>query len=120
MAFHFKSLIAAAAIGGGLAGCADISADAGTETIILANKAITIQNNTGQTMIRFFGSPTISNNWEEDIFGVGVLAAGDTQIIDFTDGRETCEYDLRADLRDGTSLVMNNIDVCEAEVIAFP
>ena len=51
MAFHFKSLIAASIIGTGLAGCADVtSGGGGSQAVVVANKVVTIRNNTGRTI----------------------------------------------------------------------
>jgi hypothetical protein len=119
MAFHFKTLIAAGIVTAGLAGCADVSGG-GSQAVILANKVVTINNNTGRTIWRFYGSPTTTNNWEEDILGSEVFPAGTSRNIDFADGRTSCGYDMRAEFQDGTSIVKNSIDVCTVSTVSFP
>ncbi len=121
MAFHFKSLIAAGIIGTGLAGCADVSSNGGgSQVVIAANKVVNIQNNTGRTIWRFYGSPTSTNSWEEDILGSTVLPAGQSRNVDFADGRTSCGYDMKAEFQDGTSIVKNSIDVCTVSGVSFP
>ncbi|MCK0120215.1 MAG: hypothetical protein ABJO29_05145 [Yoonia sp.] len=121
MAFHFKSLVAAGIVAGGLAGCADVSSGGGgSQAVILANKVVTVSNNTGRTIWRFYGSPTTTNSWEEDILGSEVFPAGTSRNIDFADGRTSCGYDMRAEFQDGTSIVKNNIDVCTVSLVSFP
>lgn len=121
MAFHFKSIVAAAVMGTGMAGCADVaSTGGGSQAVIVANKVVTIQNNTGRTIWRFYGSPTTTNSWEEDILGSSVFPAGTSRNIDFADGRTACGYDMKAEFQDGTSIVKNNIDVCTVSVVSFP
>ena len=121
MAFHFKSIIAATVIGAGLAGCADVSSGGGgSQAVIVANKVVTIQNNTGRTIWRFYGSPQTTNSWEADILGSDILPAGRSQVIDFADGRTSCGYDMKAEFQDGTSIIKNGIDVCTVSVVSFP
>lgn len=119
MAFHFKSLVAAGIIGTGLIGCADVSGGS-SQAVIAANKVVTIQNNTGRTIWRFYGSPTTTNNWEEDILGTTVFPSGSSRNIDFADGRTSCGYDMKAEFQDGSSIVKNSIDVCTVSVVSFP
>lgn len=122
MAIRFKSIIAAAVMGTGLAACADVttSSGGGSQAVIVANKVVTVRNNTGRTIWRFYGSPTTTNSWEENILGSEVFPAGTARNIDFADGRTSCGYDMRAEFQDGTAIVKNSIDVCTVSSVSFP
>jgi hypothetical protein len=120
MPFHLKSIVAAAFLGVGLAGCAEVGSSGDGQAVIVANKVVTVQNNTGRLIYRFYGSPTTTNSWEEDILGEKVFPAGTSLNVDFADGRTACGYDMRAEFQDGTEIVKNGIDVCSVSSVSFP
>lgn len=120
MAFQFKSIVAAGVMGASLAACAEVTNNGGSQAVIVANKVVTVQNNTGRLIYRFFGSPTTTNSWEEDILGERVFPAGTSLNVDFADGRASCGYDMRAVFEDGTEIVKNSIDVCAVSFVSFP
>ena len=117
MTFHFKSLALAAIAATTLAACEPTTT---TTAVIAANKNVQIQNNTGRTIWRFYGSPVNVNSWEEDILGSNVLPAGNRVNINFADGRTICNYDMRAEFQDGTAIVKRNINVCRVSAVSFP
>lgn len=118
MSFHFKSLAATAVLGLSLAGCVDDSASNGTSTVSL-NRNVLIVNQTGQTIWRFYGSRITTNSWEEDILGSTVLSNGESINIDFDDGTGSCVFDMKAEFRDGSSIVQNEVNVCTAAAVTF-
>ena len=118
MSFHFKTLACAAVATLALAACEPVTTT--TTTVISPNKNVIIRNNTGRTIWRFYGSPVNVNGWEEDILGSNTLAAGSALNVDFTDGRSICNYDMKAEFQDGSSLVKNNINVCTVSSVSFP
>lgn len=120
MAFQFRSIIAVAVMGAGLAACAEVTSSDGSQAVIVANKVVTLHNNTGRLIYRFYGSPTTTNSWEEDILGARVFPAGTSLNVDFADGRTSCGYDMRAEFEDGTAIVKNGIDVCAVSSVSFP
>ena len=77
------------------------------------DRRVRIINDTGYTMVRFYGSNKGSNSWEEDILGNQVLPSGSSVSIDFNDGTGYCVFDFRAIFSDGDELVRNGINVCE-------
>jgi hypothetical protein len=117
MAFHFKSLALAAIAATTLAACQPTTT---TTAVIAANKNVLIQNNTGRTIWRFYGSPVNVNSWEEDILGSNILPAGRSVNVNFADGRTICNYDMRAEFQDGTALVRRNVNVCRVSSVSFP
>lgn len=56
--------------------------------------ALTITNGTRSTVETFYASPTGVSDWEEDLFGPGVLAPGDSITVRFSDARGVCDYDM--------------------------
>ncbi len=118
MTFHFKSLAIAAIAATTLAACEPVPTT--TTTVIAANKNVVIQNNTGRTIWRFYGSPVNVNSWEEDILGANTLPSGRSVNVNFADGRRICNYDMRAQFQDGTALVRRNVNVCRVSSVSFP
>ena len=118
MSFHFKGAVMAAVAAVSLGAC--VPETTTTTTVISPNKNVLIQNNTGRTIWRFYGSPVNVNSWEEDILGANVLPAGRSVNINFSDGRSICNYDMKAEFQDGSSIVKNNINVCAVSVVSFP
>lgn len=55
----------------------------------------TLINATSGTLTEFYTSPTEVENWEQDVFGKGVLPPGHQVEITIADGREVCDYDMR-------------------------
>lgn len=77
------------------------------------NRQVTIHNETGWTMLRFFASDSRTTSWEEDILGDDVLANGDSLRINIDDGSGACVYDFKAEFTNGQTLVRNRINVCQ-------
>lgn len=119
MTFHFKSFALAAIAATTLAACEPTTTST-TTSIIAADKNVLIQNNTGRTIYRFYGSPVNVNNWEEDILGANVLPSGSSVNVNFADGRTICNYDMRAEYTDGSAIVKRNINVCRVSSVSFP
>jgi hypothetical protein len=121
MGFHFRPFVMVVSVALGLAGCVDKVPDpGGTQPVKLSARNVLIVNNAGQAVWGFYGSPVTTNIWEEDILGANILPAGQSVNIDFADGRTTCDYDMKAEFQDGTSIVKTNIDVCTVSSVSFP
>lgn len=78
-----------------------------------ANRKVRIINDTGYSIVRFYGSNKGTNSWEEDILGSSVLPSGSSVMIDFDDGTGYCIFDFRAIFEDGDDLVRKGVNVCE-------
>jgi hypothetical protein len=77
------------------------------------DRRVRIVNNTGFTIVRFYGSNKGSKSWEEDILGADVLGPGQSVNINFDDGTGYCKFDFKAVFNDGEELVSKNINICE-------
>lgn len=115
MAIHFKSLALAAAVALGASGCVEPTYTSSSGL----NRNVLIINNTGQTIWRFYGSRTSTNSWEEDILGSSILSNGSSVNIDFNDGTGACMFDLKAEFRNGGSIVQPNVNVCSVSSVTF-
>ena len=118
MAIHFKTFATATAVTLALTACTDTTTSGGNVTSGL-NRNVVIANATGQTIWRFYGSRVSTNSWEEDILGSTVLSSGSSTNINFDDGTGACVFDLKAEFRDGSSIVRNNVNVCTAASVTF-
>jgi hypothetical protein len=116
--FQFRSIIAAGATALALSACVDTTT-AGSNTTFAANRNVVIFNATGRTIWRFYGSRTSTSSWEEDILGSTVLSNGNSVSIDFNDGTGACMFDLKAEFRDGTSIVQSDVNVCTVSQVTF-
>jgi hypothetical protein len=81
------------------------------------DRSVTVINNSGSTITRFFGSNSGRSSWEEDILGDGVIAPGESVNINFNDGSGSCSFDFKAVFADGTSAVETGVDVCRVSSV---
>ena len=88
-------------------------------TVSALDRRVRIVNNTGYTIVRFYGSNKGSDSWEEDILGSDILAAGDSVMIDFDDGTGYCKFDFKAVFDDGDVLVKKNINICKIGTFTY-
>lgn len=82
-------------------------------TAMAQDRRVTIVNNTGFTIMEFYGSNVGSDSWEEDILGPNVLSSGRSIQINFDDGSGYCQFDFKAVFDDGDVLTAKRINVCE-------
>jgi hypothetical protein len=73
---------------------------------------ITINNTSSLALAQFFTSPADVGDWEEDVFGDGILPPGNTVDVTIADGREQCIYDLKFVMESGQEIVGTQ-DMCE-------
>lgn len=83
------------------------------------DRRVRIVNETGFTIVRFFGSNTGTDEWQEDILGDDVLPSGSAVIINFDDGTGYCKYDLRAVFDDGDVVTQTDVNICEIGTFTF-
>lgn len=84
-----------------------------------ADRRVQIVNNTGFTMVEFYGSNKGSQSWEEDILGQDVLEDGQSVVINFNDESGYCKFDFRAVFEDGDEVVEAGVNVCEIGSFTF-
>lgn len=99
-----------------LAGCVETGT---TYTTASLNRSVTVVNNSGTTITRFYGSNSGRSSWEEDILGNGVIPPGGSVSINFNDGSGACSFDFKAVFADGSSAVEPGIDVCRVSVVTI-
>lgn len=107
-----KALIGAALVGLSISGCVETTTPVST-SYVAANRNVLIVNQTGRTIYRFYGSNVGTSSWEEDILGTSVLPSGQSVNINFDDGSGYCNFDFKIVFQDGSSLIENNINVCQ-------
>ncbi|MEE9453190.1 MAG: hypothetical protein V3V13_02245 [Paracoccaceae bacterium] len=80
---------------------------------LAADRRVKIVNNTGYTIVEFYGSNVGSDSWEEDILGYDVIPSGRAMMINFDDNSGYCMFDFKAVFDDGDVLTKKRINVCE-------
>jgi hypothetical protein len=83
------------------------------------DRRVTIINNTGYTIVNFFGSNTGTSSWEEDILGNDVLPSGSSVVINFNDGTGYCMFDFLAIFDDGEQLIRESVNICEISTFTY-
>jgi hypothetical protein len=73
---------------------------------------ITVKNNTSTSLTELYVSHVGTNSWEENILPSAAEPGAD-QPVDITDGRTTCEYDIKAVFSDGGTAEFRNQNLCE-------
>jgi len=76
------------------------------------DRHVVVENLSGQTLRELYASPVTSENWEEDLLGESVLAAGESINADIDNGTDECIYDLRAVMADDREHIQRQVDVC--------
>ncbi|WGM30785.1 hypothetical protein [Brevundimonas sp. NIBR11] len=75
----------------------------------------TLHNESEHDLISLYISVPSTDEWEEDIFGDGILESGDSVDVTIDDDLEDCEYDLKAEFSDGSELVVGSENFCELD-----
>lgn len=83
------------------------------------DRRVEIVNDTGYTIVRFYGSNKGTDSWEEDILGEDVLPSGSSVMINFDDDTGYCKFDFKAVFDDGDELVKQNVNVCEIGTFTY-
>ncbi|MGR3364208.1 MAG: hypothetical protein ACU0CY_08525 [Maritimibacter harenae] len=108
------------AIKAGLGGAIAAAALAATTLPAAAlDRWVTIVNNTGYTMVRFYASHRDAKTWEEDILGTDVLPSGRQVNINFDDRSGYCIFDFKAVFDDGDEVEVWNRNICELSTFTF-
>lgn len=108
------------AIKAGLGGAIAAAALAATTLPAAAlDRWVTIVNNTGYTMVRFYASHRDARSWEENIFGGKVLYSGYNVVVNIDDGSGYCIFDFKAVFDDGDEVESFGNNVCELSTFTF-
>lgn len=83
------------------------------------DRRVRIINNTGYTIVRFYGSHRDATTWQEDILGNSVLPSGSSVTVNFDDGTGYCIFDFRAEFEDGDVLEKFGVNICEIGTFTY-
>ncbi|MDK3020768.1 hypothetical protein [Pseudodonghicola flavimaris] len=86
---------------------------------LAADRIVTIVNETGYTMVEFYGSNNGTTSWEEDILGDDTLPHGESVDVNFDDGTGHCIFDFLAVFEDGDQVKQEDVDVCKVGTFTF-
>ncbi len=81
---------------------------------------ITVVNKTGAVIQSLFISAVDTEDWEEDVLGLDVLADGESVEISFS-GYEKgqCTFDVLATNEDGDAWLLPDVDLCETATVTI-
>ena len=96
-----------------------VTALAGTNTALAADRNVKIINKTKTALFGFYASRTSTSDWEEDILGDDVIMPGGSMTINIDDGSGACKFDFKGEFEDGDEVVKNNVDVCRISEFSF-
>jgi hypothetical protein len=74
---------------------------------------VTIHNDTGYTLYKFYSTNSGSKRWGSDVLGSGTLENGSSMRLNFDNNEGYCLFDFRAVFEDGSELQRGNVNVCE-------
>ena len=83
------------------------------------DRRVRIVNNTGYTIVEFYGSHRDARTWEEDILGYDVLPSGSSVNINFDDGTGYCIFDFKAVFNNGREAIDRNINICQIATFTY-
>lgn len=84
-----------------------------------ADRRVTIVNDTGYTIVRFYASSENAGTWEEDILGQDTLKPRNSVRINIDDGTGACMFDFKAVFSDGDTMIRKGIDVCKVATYRY-
>ncbi|MEQ1510699.1 MAG: hypothetical protein ABL909_09920 [Sphingopyxis sp.] len=76
------------------------------------DRHVVVRNDTSTTLFRLYGSNVNRTDWEEDVLGSDVLAAGQSVNVNWDDGSCECMFDFKAEFSDNTETVRRAFNVC--------
>lgn len=81
---------------------------------------ITVVNKSGKPITELYISPADSDDWEEDVLGVDVLAEGESVKISFSGYKDTqCSFDILARNAAGDEWLLTDLDLCETFTVTI-
>lgn len=88
-------------------------------TASAADRHVTIINETGYTIVRFYASSENARSWEEDILGDATLKPNKSIRINIDDGTGACMFDFKAVFSDGDVKTRSGVDVCKVSTYRY-
>lgn len=90
-----------------------------TSPALALDRKVTIVNQTGYTIVEFYGSNTGEQDWQEDILGEDMLPTGESVVINFDDASGYCMFDFKAVFDDGDELEREGVNICEVGTFTY-
>lgn len=84
-----------------------------TVTAAATDRNVTIHNDTGVTIYRFYSTNSGAKRWGNDVMGNSTLPNGRAMNLNFDNKYGYCNFDFRAEFSDGSVLQKNGVNVCE-------
>ena len=81
----------------------------------------TLRNASSATIMRFYVSPSTSDQWGADQLGDEVVHPGSSYTLYFAEGAAggTCQFDLQIVTSEGASTVESNVDLCTTTTVTY-
>lgn len=77
------------------------------------DRHVLVVNNSSNNIIEFYGSNTGTEDWQEDILGVDVLASGEEVEVNFDDDTGYCMFDFNVVFDNETNVIEEQFNVCD-------
>ena len=77
------------------------------------DRNVTIHNDTGSTIYRFYSTNSGSSHWGSDVMGDNTLPAGSAMNLNFDNSYGYCNFDFHVEFEDGSVLEKQSVNVCE-------
>ena len=90
-------------------------------TVSADQRDFTLRNASSDTIIRFYVSPSTSDQWGADQLGDEMVHPGSTYTLRFAEGAAggTCQFDLKIVTSEGASTVESNVDLCATSTVTY-
>lgn len=79
--------------------------------VIAQNRFVTVVNQSSKTIWRFYATNVGNPNWGRDLLGGQVIVSGYEWKRNFDDGSGACQFDFKAEFKDGTA-TEGRVNVC--------
>ena len=77
------------------------------------DRKVTIHNDTGSTIYRFYSTNSGSKHWGNDVMGASTLPPGSAMNLNFDNKYGYCNFDFHVEFEDGSVLEKQGVNVCE-------
>lgn len=102
-----------------LVGAIGLVCAASSAVALAADRRVTIVNDTGYTIVRFYASSENARSWEEDMLGDSTLKPGSSVRMNIDDGSGACMFDFKAVFSDGDTMIRKGVDVCKTATYRY-
>ena len=86
---------------------------------VAGDQDFTLANGTGYTIEQVYVAASRSDNWEEDVMGLDVLANGEEVDILFDAAEGECNFDLKVVYDDGEEATWSRLNLCAISTVSI-